>query len=196
MEHATDAFDFDACLERVRRDDQPAARELVSQLFPMVMRIARAHRPATISAEEIAQDVMSRVFERLDQYAGRAPFPHWVARIAYHTCLENRRRAWVRRELHWSDLSEEQQAVLEAGAPAADGETAHRDAAGLVRLLLDTLGAPERLVITLLDLEGRSVAEVSQLTGWGASRVKVTAWRVRRKLGKTARRLRLREEAP
>ena len=51
----------------------------------------------------------------------------------------------------------------------------------------------KNFIITLLDLEGKSVAEICTLTGWGASRVKVTAWRVRRKLGKTAQRLRLQE---
>ncbi|MBE2216370.1 MAG: sigma-70 family RNA polymerase sigma factor [Opitutaceae bacterium] len=197
METSTDEFDFAACIARVRADDESAARDLVEQLHPLVMRIAHAQRPAAIAAEDIAQEVFAKVFQRLDQYQGRAPFPHWVARITTLACLEHRRRAWVRRELRWSDLSEEQQAVLTADPEAVVPNTVERprDAAGLVRQLLDTLPEKERLIITLLDLEGKSVAEICSLTGWGASRVKVTAWRVRRKLGKTAQRLRLHEAA-
>ncbi len=195
METTTDDFDFAACIARVRADDESAARALIEQLHPLVMRITHAQRPAAIAAEDIAQEVFAKVFQRLDQYQGRAPFPHWVARITTLACLEHRRRAWVRRELRWSDLSEEQQAVLTQDHEAVvPGEVEQpRDAAGLVRQLLATLPEKERLIITLLDLEGKSVAEICTLTGWGASRVKVTAWRVRRKLGKTAQRLRLQE---
>ncbi len=195
MDSPTDAFDFPSCLARVRADDDSAARALVEQLYPLVMRIAHSQRPAAIPAEDIAQEVFAKVFQRLDQYRGNAPFPHWVARITTLTCLEHRRRAWVRRELRWSDLPVEQQAVLERD-PAPDTRAATdppRDAAGLVHQLLNTLPERERMIITLLDLQGRSVAEICALTGWGASRVKVTAWRARRKLGKTAQRLRLQD---
>ena len=197
METADDEFDYAACVARVRADDESAARELVTQLYPLVIRIAHAQRPPAIQAEDIAQEVFARVFQRLNQFAGRAPFPHWVARITTLACLEHRRRAWVRRELRWSDLSEEQQAVLtiDRDTAAPNEPAAPRDAAGLVQQLLGTLPEKERLIITWLDLEGKSVAEICALTGWGASRVKVTAWRVRRKLGKTAQRLRLQENA-
>lgn len=195
METTSDDFDFPACLARVRADDESAARTLVEQLYPLVMRIAHSQRPAAIAAEDIAQEVFAKVFHRLDQYRGSAPFPHWVARITTLTCLEHRRRAWVRRELRWSDLPAAQQAVL-ARDPEPDTRTAAeppRDAAGLVNQLLDTIPERERMLITMLDLQGKSVAEICALTGWGASRVKVTAWRARRKLGKTAKRLRLQD---
>ena len=197
METSSHDFDYDSCIARVRADDESAARALIEQLHPLVMRIAHAQRPAAIAAEDIAQEVFAKVFHRLDQYQGRAPFPHWVARITTLACLEHRRRAWVRRELRWSDLSEEQQAVITADpeSVAPNAVEKPRDAAGLVRRLLDTLPEKERLIVTLLDLEGKSVAEISTLTGWGASRIKVTAWRARRKLGKTAQRLRLQEDA-
>lgn len=192
----TDDFDFAGCIARVRDDDEVAARELVEHLHPMVIRICHAHHPPAVPAEDIAQEVFARVFQRLHQYAGRAPFPHWVARIAYLACVEWRRRAWVRREVRWTDLTEEQQAVLTADREGeAPGRAAPpRDAAGLVRQLLDTLGERDRLIVTLLDLEGKSVAEISRLTGWGASRIKVAAWRARRKLGRTAERLGLKEQ--
>jgi RNA polymerase sigma-70 factor (ECF subfamily) len=40
----------------------------------------------------------------------------------------------------------------------------------------------ERLVIDLLYLQQRSVAEIQALTGWGASLVKVRAFRARQKM--------------
>jgi RNA polymerase sigma-70 factor (ECF subfamily) len=52
----------------------------------------------------------------------------------------------------------------------------------LVERLLSLLSVEDRLILTLLDLEQRSVAEIAGLTGWNASRIKVRAFRARRKL--------------
>jgi len=51
-----------------------------------------------------------------------------------------------------------------------------------VEHLLAALKPAERLVIDLLYLQQRSVAEIQALTGWGASLVKVRAFRARQKM--------------
>jgi RNA polymerase sigma-70 factor (ECF subfamily) len=48
-----------------------------------------------------------------------------------------------------------------------------------VRKVLEQLPAPARLVLTLLELEDRSVKEISELTGWSVPLVKVRAFRAR-----------------
>ena len=48
--------------------------------------------------------------------------------------------------------------------------------------MISTLNPREQIVIRLLDLEERSVRDISELTGWGSSKIKVTAMRARRKL--------------
>jgi len=52
----------------------------------------------------------------------------------------------------------------------------------LVQELLTRLNPPDRLVVTLLHLEEKSVAEVQAMTGWSAPLVKVRAFRARKKL--------------
>ena len=58
------------------------------------------------------------------------------------------------------------------------------DAGELVGKLMQTLNAEDQLVIRLLDLEERSVAEIAAQTGWSQTLVKVRAFRARRKLRK------------
>jgi RNA polymerase sigma-70 factor (ECF subfamily) len=65
------------------------------------------------------------------------------------------------------------------GAADPAEQVAARD---LAHKLLERLEPPDRLLLSLLDLEGRSVAEVRQVTGWNSSRIKVRAFRARRKL--------------
>jgi RNA polymerase sigma-70 factor (ECF subfamily) len=59
----------------------------------------------------------------------------------------------------------------------------------LLDRLIATLNPREQIVIRLLDLEQRSVENACELTGWGTSKVKVTAMRARRKLAEQMQRI-------
>ena len=54
----------------------------------------------------------------------------------------------------------------------------------LVDRILSALSPPARLIITLLELEDRSVKEIAELTGWSVSLVKVRAFRARAEMRK------------
>ena len=183
---ADETFDVAACLERVRQRDQIAARELVDHLYPLVIRIVRSHLPRRVAEEDLAQEVFLKMFTRLDQYKGAVAFTHWVSRIAVTTCIDQLRAQKRRPEFRWADLSEQEAEVLDS-VLTSEGDVAANDALAaheLVYKLLGQLKPEDRLVLQLLDLEQHSVAEISGITGWNQSLVKVRAFRARGKLKK------------
>lgn len=174
-----------ACLERVRAGDESAARELVERVYPVVIRIVRRHRPRAIQEEDLAQEVLIKMFTRLGQYRHEMPFAHWVSRIAVTTCLDHLRAQYRKPEWRLADLSEDEARYLEECCTTDDGMRepgAAFAARELAEKLLAHLPPKDRVVVTLLDMEGRSVAEVSQLTGMNGTLVKVRAFRARRRL--------------
>jgi RNA polymerase sigma-70 factor (ECF subfamily) len=179
-------FDVPGCLERVRRRDQVAARELVDHLHPLVIRIVRAHLPRRVLEQDLTQEVFMKMFSRLDQYEGAVPLSHWVSRIALTTCIDHLRAQKRRPEFRWADLSESEANVLDAVITNAQDVPANDALASreLVHKLLDQLKPADRMVIQLLDLEQKTIAEISALTGWNESLIKVRAFRARRKLQK------------
>ena len=189
----TDEFDWRECLERVRQRDEDAARVLVARLYPLVIRIVRSHLPRRAAEEDLAQDVFVKMFTRLDQYQARpgTPFEHWVARLAVRTCLDALKAADRRPEVRWGDLSEEQAAWLDfmladqSDAPDASAASARE----VIEQFLSQLPPDDRLVIGLMDLQEKTVREVSEMTGWSGTLVKVRAFRARRKLRKLAQAL-------
>jgi RNA polymerase sigma factor (sigma-70 family) len=194
---AEETFDLAACLERVRQRDQIAARELVDHLYPLVIRIVRSHLPRRVAEEDLAQEIFLKMFTRLDQYKGAVDFSHWVSRIAVTTCIDQLRAQKRRPEFRWADLSEKEVEVLES-VLTSDGDVAVNDALAareLVTTLLDQLKPEDRLVLQLLDLEQRSVAEISGITGWNQSLVKVRAFRARGKLKKLFEELQRKERS-
>jgi len=169
---------------RVRDGDEAAASELYDRLHPLVLRIVRAHRPRRVAEEDLVQAVFMKIFTKLDQYSGVAPFEHWVSRVAVNTCIKQLERERVRPEWRWSDLSEgEEQVVRVLATTRAEVPAEQRLAASeLVGRLMERLSASDRLVVALLHLEGRSVAEVREATGWSAAAVKVRAFRARQRM--------------
>lgn len=183
---AENTLDVAACLERVRARDEDAARELVDHLYPLVIKIVRSHLPWRMSEEDLAQDIYMKMFANLHQYRGKMPFEHWVSRVAVTTCIDKLRYQKRRPELRWADLGEKEAEVMEA---ILTGDSEPQAAAGepakeLLGRLLARLGPEDRLVINLLELERKSVAEICEITGWKASAVKVRAFRARKKLKK------------
>src|ERR1043166_7981830 len=158
-------FDMGACLARVRQRDEDAARSLLNQLYPLVIKLVRAHLPRRTSEEDLAQGIFMKVFAKIEQCSGTVPFEHWVSRIAVNTCLNQLQAEKIRPELRWADLSEEEERVLEC-LPSTAGELRHPDeqvaAKDLVDRLLAKLSPEDRLVISLINLEGYSNEEVKK----------------------------------
>jgi RNA polymerase sigma-70 factor (ECF subfamily) len=184
MPDAAETFDLVGCLDRVRQRDQAAARALVEHLYPLVLRIVRSHLPRRVSEEDLAQEVFMKMFTRLEQYQGAVPFTHWVSRIAVTTCIDHLRAQKRRPEFRWADLSENEAEVLDA-VMTDERDTNAGDALAareLVDKLLAQLKPDDQLVIRLLDLEQKTIAEIAAITGWNTSLIKVRAFRARRKL--------------
>jgi len=177
-------------LAAAARGEPEAARALVEHCHPLVMRIVRAHRPRTVPEEDLAQEVYLKMFGRLDRYEPRAgvPFEHWLSRLAVRTCLDALRAERRRPQASSFSLEPDAEAWLtalrgRAEPPAIENALAARQ---LVETLLGRLAPEDRLVLVLLDLEERPVAEVSRLLGWNAGLVRVRAFRARRRLRSAA----------
>jgi RNA polymerase sigma-70 factor (ECF subfamily) len=167
--------------------DEAAARELVETLYPQVIRIVRNHQPRGMDEQDLAQEVFQRLFEQLHRYDPARPLENWLSRLTLNVCRNAWRGRSRRPELRWSDLSPSEQATLETAMQSsadATGEEA-RHARDLLEKALSTLGADDRLVLTLLHLEEKDVSQIAEVTGWSVTGVRVRAFRARRRLRKT-----------
>jgi RNA polymerase sigma-70 factor (ECF subfamily) len=186
----TAPFDLQACLDQVRQHHQDAAEALVMHLFPLVRRIVHSHLPTRMAEEDLTQEVFIKMFARLDQYQEREgiPFEHWVSRLAVRTCLDSWRAEKRRPELRWADLTPEEIVWLEylLSTSETPPETSPLAAREILEKLLAQLPIKDRLVIHWMDLEGKTVKDISQLTGWSGTLVKVRVFRARRRLKKLA----------
>jgi RNA polymerase sigma-70 factor, ECF subfamily len=165
---------------------EEAARILVDGLYPQIIAIVRRHLPFRLDEDDLAQEVFVKLFTGLHLYNTRRPLENWVSRVTLNVCRDHLRRRACRPELRWADLGEGERRAVEAVLQSRDAppEALADDARRLLHKLLDTLAANDRLVVTLIDIEEKSPAEVAALTGWSRVLVNVRAFRARRRLRK------------
>jgi RNA polymerase sigma-70 factor (ECF subfamily) len=177
-------FDMEACIEGLRRQDERAASDFVRAVYPLVLKIVRSHLPRRSSEEDLCQVVFIKVLSNIGQYSGKVPIEHWVSRVAINTCLNALKAESARPELRWSDLTVDQATILEALATNTDALDPSSGAAArdLVETLLAVLKPADRLLITMLHLEGYSMDDIRTATGWNIATIKVRAFRARQKL--------------
>jgi len=173
--------------ERAVGGDEHAFAEIVRRYSPRVFRFAGRFFRRQSLVEEAAQEVFLKIFTQLKSYEGRGSFEGWLTRITVNTCINLLRGAKRETEMTVSALSDDESDWLERQM-SNQATVRHRDAeekkiaADLVNRVLDAMSPDDRLVLTLIDGEGHSIKELAEMTGWSESKVKVQAFRARRRM--------------
>lgn len=164
----------------VLRGDTARFELLVTKYQPRIFATARRYARRDSEVEDIVQEVFIKAFQKLGSYRAEAPFEHWLMRLAVRTCYDFLRVHQRNREHTFTEITDEETDWLErfVGQPQDTGEAATA-ARALVERVLEQLPASARLIITLLEIEERSVKEIAELTGWSVPLVKVRAFRAR-----------------
>ena len=158
---------------------------LVVKYQPRVFAIARRYARREDEMEDIVQTVFMKAYSKLSSYRGDAPFEHWLMRTATFTCYDFLRKHQRNREWNATDLSTEENEWLEnVGEDTTEKEADQSAAKALVNRLMESLKPDDRMIITMLDLEQKSVKEIAKLTDFTESNVKVRAHRARDKMKK------------
>ncbi len=170
-------------VERIRNGAPDEFAEIVRQHQSFVVALLSRYEKDAHRLEDLAQETFVKVWRALDRFDGRAPLQHWISRIAVHVALDHLRRAKRQRhEVGFPELGED---ALDWLRPDGSGsELAASGARELLDYALGRLSPQERLVITLQELEGRSIKEICALTGSSSVAVRVRAMRARSKLKK------------
>ncbi len=176
-----------ALARRAREGDESAFEEIMRRYSPRVFRFASRFFRQRSLVEEAAQEVFLKAFTQLGSYRGRGSMEGWLTRITTNTCLNLLRSSKRRPELRVSDLTEDESTWLDnqmAEAATERHKSSERSsvAADLAERVLHTLSPDDQLVLILIDGEDASVKEVVEMTGWSASKVKVQAFRARRRM--------------
>jgi len=165
-------------IRQAQNGDQDAFRRIMERHQQHVSKLLWRFTRDKNSHEELVQESFVQAYLSLHTYKARAPFEHWLSRIAtragYRFWKQSKRHAHVALlDDDWEQLPQDQ-----------PDSTEPQQAAELVHHLLSKLPPRDRLVLTLRYLDQCSVKETAQRIGWTPSLVKVQTHRAKQKLKK------------
>jgi RNA polymerase sigma-70 factor (ECF subfamily) len=181
-------------VKRVQARDEIAFREIVdryqSKVFSIIYGILRNRN----DAEDISQQVFTKIYFSINNFDFRSSFLTWIYKITVNECYDYLRKKKVRKLVYESDFGEEDSVSMERSEPdkakPIDATLAQRD---LIVKLLGKVSEEDRRLMLLKEVEGHSVEELAEMTGMNENTIKVKLFRARQKLVKAAQRF---ERAP
>jgi RNA polymerase sigma-70 factor (ECF subfamily) len=146
-------------IQAVLSGDKAAYGRLYDKYAPLVRAICYDSTHNLADAQDLAQDVFVRAYEKLGQLRRQDHFGRWLVAIARTRCKEWLRRRAKGRDRHVG-LSDPARAVSD---PSDDDRLAR------LREMIMTLPEKERLVLHTFYLQGKSAESARQIMGLSRS---------------------------
>ena len=182
-----------SALERIRNGEDEAFEEIVvryqKRVFGILCRYERDHQ----KVEDLVQETFLKVWRGLNRYRAKSPFEHWISRIASNVARDHLRRIQRRiRETSFEDMGDSALDWLSVGN--TNKELNVNEARQLLDYAMQALTPLNRLVVTLREIEGQSLKEVSQITGLTTANVKIRSFRAKAKMREALKALQDKDE--
>lgn len=166
-----------ALIQRAQGGDEAAFMELVTRYKPRITKMAARFGRDTAEVGDLTQEIFLEVWKSIPGYQAKAPFEHWLSRVALNRCRKFLRKEYKRRN---SEFTIDK--PLETVGETAPDQQREKEAKEILDDAMRQLKPDDALVLTLRELDGYSLQEVADLTGWKVAAVKVRAHRARKRL--------------
>ena len=167
-------------INEVLNDNYNAFEKLIKKYQGVISKQMYRFSRNPADVEELTHDVFVKAYLSLSSFKGKAPFIHWLRKIAVRVGYKFWKEKSRRKELYvsFSDIEESVDALVN------NRITDVSRAGELLDRLLRLLKPRDRLILTLIYWDGYTIAETAELTGWSKAIIKVQAYRARKKLKK------------
>src|SRR5688572_13379509 len=139
-------------LLRLRARDESAVHELADTYGSRIFQLAMRHLHNREDAEEVTQDVLMKVYRKIDAFRGDAALSSWIYRITFNTAMSRLRVRRVARN------AEQERDRVEAAEAALGRSTTLREPADW-----SSLPDEELLRMQLLDAAATAIAELPEI---------------------------------
>ncbi|HSS44939.1 MAG TPA: sigma-70 family RNA polymerase sigma factor [Thermoanaerobaculia bacterium] len=177
--------DEKSLVERCRKGEDEAWRELVDSFGQKVYSVAYHFTLKSEDAEELAQEIFLKIFENLHRYEGSFPLVAWIISLSRNLCIDRYRR--LKREKTFRFVSDDAVSPMLRSSDDPAEETLKRER---TRLLFSALAEiPEDLaeILVLRDLDGLAYEEIGRALELPDGTVKSRLFRARTEVAKKIR---------
>jgi len=167
-------------IEECRRGNLNSFGELVVKASPFAFSVAFRMLGDENLAEDIVQETMVTVWQKIGKIKSADGFKMWLYRIVINKCYDELRRK--KRSKEYTPDASEWLVISNHLSHDSAEEMENRETAALINLLTGSLSPKQKAVFVLCDLEEMSADEASAITGMRKANIKANLHYARRRI--------------
>ncbi len=189
LKKSCDPNEMESYILKAQHGDPSAFRKLVNEHKSEVLCLASRFTKNEAELDELAQDIFIEIHRSLPRFEGKAPFTHWLRKIAVRRCKDHLRKRY-RRQSRWVPLFEETTGVAHAKHdPSVDSEIERLNAREFLETAMSKLSPKSYTLIVMYELEGYSINDIAETHSWSTGNTRVKVYRARKELESAIHRL-------
>jgi RNA polymerase sigma-70 factor, ECF subfamily len=161
----------DRLVERLRARDHSAVSDLADRYSARIRQLALRYVRNPEDAEEVVQDVLMKVYQKIEAFRGDSALSSWIYRITFNTAMSRlrslraSRSTDASREAGWTDQVDGELPAIDRDIPdwssLADDEVMRAELRRTLVRALGELPPIYRVPVLLRDVHGLSTEEAS-----------------------------------
>lgn len=172
-------------VERCRRGDDDAWRELVDRLGQKIYSVAYHFTLRREDAEEVTQEIFLKIFENLHRYDGSYPLVAWVVSLSRNLCIDRYRRR--KREKSFRFVSDDAVLPMLTSGDDPAAEAVRKERSKLLFWALSEIPEDLAEILVLRDLDGLAYEDIGKALDLPDGTVKSRLFRARAEVARKVR---------
>ena len=171
-------------IKKAQSGDDKAFNEIIKAYRKRILGVVYRMIGNGDDVEDVGQEVFIRLYFALGQLREPKVFEPWLYRLAKNTCYDYLRKKRRHNEVRMGDLSEGQADVVEkilAGKKSLDDDQ-KEEAKELVNILFSRVDEEDRILLSLKEIQGLSLKELSDAYKINTNALKVRLFRARKRM--------------
>jgi RNA polymerase sigma-70 factor, ECF subfamily len=181
IKKAEESNNFDLNLVAgITQGDEAAFEQLVRKYQHPVLNTIHRYVGNYSEADDIAQDVFFKVWQKIKSFQGKSKFSTWLYRIVVNQCLDYRRKSKRKIEEVTFDNKIEEKKIPDSLTTTIDFEQKKKEA--IIRQAINELPDKQRIAMILAEYEAQTYQEIAEILGISLSNVATTIYRAKQNL--------------
>lgn len=162
---------------------------LIRRYDPFLYKIGRSYTYNHADTEDLMQDTYIDAYCNLEKFEFRSAFKTWLTRIMINQCYKKRKKSSFKNEIAGVDIENDQSTIMLQHSNNNEKIAVNKELGHVLENAIHEIPENYRIVFTLRELNGLSVAETAESLDISESNVKVRLNRAKGMLQKEIKKL-------
>jgi len=176
-------------IQRINEGDIKLFEILIRRYDPFLYRIGRTYRYNHEDTEDLMQDAYINAYCNLKKFQNRSSFKTWLTRIILNVCYQKQHKLSFKNEIISDNVQNEKSNIMFSHSTDNEKIAMNKELGHVLENAIHEIPEDYRIVFTLRELNGLSVAETAEVLDITESNVKVRLNRAKGMLQKEIKKM-------